>query len=245
MILFAPSEAKTVGGEPLQSLEDAFLFPEVYPERLKAWQTYQQAVSKLPQEKLEKMTGLKQVIQEDLIDDLEEALFKKAVQRYSGVAYQHLDYDSLPAEAQLYIDASLLIFSNLFGPVRAADPLPHYKLKQGEKIDGFAVETHYRKCCSEKLDSLLSSRSIVVDLRAGYYEKFYVLTMPHFSYKFLKNGKVVSHYAKAYRGIVLRRMAEENVQTPDELGRLEVEGLKLLEIRETGVKTELLMEVQN
>ncbi|MFC2490453.1 MAG: peroxide stress protein YaaA, partial [Prevotella sp.] len=45
--------------------------------------------------------------------------------------YKHLDYRSLDSAAQEFVDKNTLIFSNLFGPVLAADALPEYKLKQG------------------------------------------------------------------------------------------------------------------
>ncbi len=55
----------------------------------------------------------------------------KAVQRYTGVAYQHLDYDSLGAAAKAYIDRHLIIFSNLFGPLCGDDMMRHWIFGRG------------------------------------------------------------------------------------------------------------------
>ena len=50
--------------------------------------------------------------------------------------------------------------------------------------------------------------------------------------KFIKDGKVVSHWAKAYRGMVLRQIAEKKIKNFDELRKVEFTGLQLIEIQE-------------
>ena len=47
--------------------------------------------------------------------------------------------------------------------------------------------------------------------------------------KFLKDGKSVSHWAKAYRGKVLRTIANLQPQTKEELLEIKYDGLKLIE----------------
>ena len=48
--------------------------------------------------------------------------------------------------------------------------------------------------------------------------------------KFLKNGKVVSHWAKAYRGMVLRQIAQNQIDSFAKLRDFSFEGLELVEI---------------
>ena len=63
------------------------------------------------------------------------------------------------------------------------------------------------------------------------------------TYKFLKDGKVVSHWAKHYRGLVVREIAQNNIKNFDELMSLKINGLKLIEIQEKkNIKT-LVMEI--
>ena len=45
----------------------------------------------------------------------------KSIQRYSGIAFDALCYESLNKEEQNYIDNNVIIFSNLFGPIKAND----------------------------------------------------------------------------------------------------------------------------
>ena len=96
---------------------------------------------------------------------------------------------------------------NLFGVLKAGDTgLPDYKLKQGETFSNLKIEKFYMDNFSKVLDEYLENEDII-DLRAGFYEKFYKIEKPYTTMKFIKDGKVVSHWAKAYRGIILKLLA--------------------------------------
>ncbi len=96
-----------------------------------------------------------------------------------------------------------MIFSNLFGVLKASDEIPDYKLKQGESFYDLKIDKFYNDNFSQELDKYLENDDIL-DLRAGFYEKFYVIKKPYKTLKFIKDGKVVSHFAKAYRGEILK-----------------------------------------
>jgi len=243
-VLFAPSEGKRPGGSLPPVDASAFCFPELYPLRKEAMETYNRFVQNAPREALKKLFGIKEeALLQRYRTDLFEAPTMKAVERYDGVAYEYLDYPSLPAKGRRYIDERLIIFSNLFGPVCADDRLPDYKLKQGEHIGGFAPEKFYKAHFTQALDDTLSKREPIVDLRAGFYEKFYKSSMPHITMKFLKNGKTVSHWAKAYRGIVLRRMAEEGITTEEALLAMDIENLAIEAIQTTKKKKTIIYRI--
>ncbi|WP_456322251.1 YaaA family protein [Hydrogenimonas sp.] len=230
-ILFAPSESKRPGGGLPPISESAFFLPQLYTQRVEALKRYDSFVDAANTEALKKLFGIKD---EKLFTryraDRFDAPTMKAIRRYNGVAYDYLDYDTLPTDAQKYIDDNLVVFSNLFGPVRAKDRLPDYKLKQGETIDGFAPEKFYKEHFGDALTAYLTDRGPVVDLRAGFYEKFYKVPLPHTTMKFLKNGKSVSHWAKTYRGLVAREMARQNIQDEEALLAMNVDGLAVREI---------------
>ncbi|MDQ7042287.1 MAG: peroxide stress protein YaaA, partial [Sulfurimonas sp.] len=95
---------------------------------------------------------------------------------------------------------------------------------------------------SYQLDLYLGSHDIL-DLRAGYYDKFYKNTKPYTTLKFLKGGKTVSHWAKAYRGIVLRECALHNITSLEEFMVLEIDGLVVKEIKTTKNKTEIIYDI--
>ena len=242
-ILFSPSEAKTAVSSNKFIDRGDFIFPNLYEKRCEILKIYDDFLQTATAKKISKLFGVKNLTDEP---SLRESLFKKgaikAVMRYDGVAYKHLDYRSLDSAAQDFIDKNTLIFSNLFGPVLAADALPEYKLKQGERIDGLNLEEFYRQNFSGEIDGWLGDDDIL-DLRAEFYEKFYRIRKPFATFKFLKNGKVVSHYAKAYRGIVLRQVAQKGVKNFDELCKMDIENLRLIDVKKTGPKSEFLVQI--
>ncbi len=243
-ILFAPSETKREGGDLPSIAEDAFIFPKLYPKRLEAAKIYNDFIKEASATQLKKLAGIKD---EDSLNRYRRDIFKeptmKAVERYTGVAYEYLGYPSLPKNAQEYIDERLIIFSNLFGPVRAKDHLPDYKLKQGEHIGSFAPEKFYKEHFSQALDEYLQENGPVVDLRAGFYDKFYRIKGPYITMKFLKNGKSVSHWAKAYRGILLKEMAKRAIMDEDALLAMDLENLAIKEIKKIKNKKEIVYEI--
>ena len=243
-ILFSPSEGKKSGGTLPPFRCDTLLFAECADARCEAAKHYNDFVVSADEARLGALFGIKD---SETIARYRRDVFTqptmKAIERYDGVAYDHLDYASLGDAAKACIDGNVVIFSNLFGPVSAADPLPEYKFKQGKRIGTFIPEKHYKQACSQALDTWLGDAPFL-DLRAGFYDKFYKPSSPYVTLKFLKNGKAVSHWAKAYRGKVLRVAAQESVQTTDALLRLEIEGLRLVEILQKGLETEAVYAIE-
>ena len=61
--------------------------------------------------------------------------------------------------------------------------------------------------------------------------------------KFLKNGRAISHFAKHYRGIILRYLALNGAKSFDELMEIKFPNLNLLNIIKTKLKIELIFEI--
>ncbi len=243
VILFAPSEGKRIGGTLPPLDREKLIFPELYDKRLEVADRYQAMVREGSDGELSELFGIKDSDEyERYKTSFETAQTMKAIERYDGVAYDYLRYDTLPDEAQRYIEERVIVFSNLFGPLRAGDPIPDYKLKQGTSIGALAPEKHYKAYFSETLDEWIGERE-VLDIRAGFYDKFYTPKNRPVTLKFLKEGKVVSHWAKAYRGIVLREAARHNAGSVEELLALDIEGLMIHEIIETKKKKEVVYTI--
>ena len=243
-ILFSPSETKIAGGEETSFDKKSFIFPELYEKRMEIIKQYNEFILKASKEELIKLFGTKK---EDVLEQYSKNLFKsstmKVIQRYDGVAFDYLEYSKLLKNEQDYIDENVIIFSNLFGALKAGDKgLPDYKLKQGETFNGLKIEKFYNDNFSNALDEYLKDEGII-DLRAGFYEKFYKIDKPYTTMKFIKDGKVVSHWAKAYRGIILKLLAQNNIKTIDELMNMQIENLKIEEIKKQKLKTEIVYSI--
>ena len=59
----------------------------------------------------------------------------------------------------------------------------------------------------------------------------------------IKNGKTVSHWAKAYRGLVLRALAKNNISSLEEFKSLEIDNLSVHEIKVIKNKTEIVYNI--
>lgn len=241
-ILLAPSETKRSGGTEPFNLS-TLLFESLLPHRTKLLHTYINVLQKGDMQELSKMFGLKK--ESDILHhkkDIIHELTMKAIERYTGVAFDYLGYEKLDVNTQHYIDSHVILFSNLFGPIRASDLIPEYKLKQGEAVGDIKTEKFYNEHSAALMEAYLADDEIL-DLRAGFYDKFYKPQKNYTTLKFIKDGKVVSHWAKAYRGIVLREIAKSGVETLEEFMKLPIEGLSIQEIQTKKNKTEIIYEI--
>lgn len=243
IILFAPSEGKREGGTLAPLNPESLLFPHLYSKRFEVIEQYEKLTQSGSDEQLCELFGIKDTKEyERYRNTFAYAPTMKAIERYDGVAYDYLDYQNLSFEAQHYIDHNVILFSNLFGPICAGDSIPDYKLKQGSQIGTFAPEKYYKEHFSALLDEMIGEEEIL-DIRAGFYDKFYIPSKQTTTLKFLKEGKVVSHWAKAYRGTLLREAAIHQVRSIQELLALNIEGLFLSEIVETKKKKEVIYTI--
>jgi len=243
-ILLAPSETKKSGGS-LSFNPSTLLFESLLPHRTKLLHTYINILQQGDIPTLSKMFGIKK--EADILKhkkDIIHELTMKAVERYTGVAFDYLGYDNLDTSAQTYIDENVILFSNLWGPICASDLIPEYKLKQGEPVGDIKTEKFYNEHSAELMEEYLADVEIL-DLRAGFYDKFYKPTKPYTTLKFIKDGKVVSHWAKAYRGIVLREIAKAGVTNIEDFMKLPIEGLSIHEIQTKKNKTEIIYNIEN
>ena len=242
-ILFSPSETKIGGGDIKCIDKNSFIFPELFEKRLEILEKYNNYLKNASNNDLEKLFGTKKI---EVIEKYKQDIFKspimKAIQRYEGVAYDYLNYNSLEVSAQKYIDENTLIFSNIFGVIKADDKIPDYKLKQGESFENLKIDKFYSDNFSQTLDNYLLDEDIL-DLRAGFYEKFYTIKKPYLTMKFIKEGKVVSHFAKDYRGEILKLLALKNIKTFEQLLNLQIENLSIVEIKEQKLKKEIVYTI--
>ncbi|MDR2080324.1 MAG: YaaA family protein [Campylobacteraceae bacterium] len=244
-ILFSPSEDKNAFSPYENTLENSLWICEKFQSRKKCIDIYNKILSDKNEKELQQLFGIKN--KKETAEFLPVKFFgcktQKAVLRYTGVAYASLRYASLDAAAQEFIDKNVMIFSNLLGPLLAGDKVPYYKLKQGENLRGFDTSLHYKEAFSDKIDEWLSD-NFTVDLRAVFYEKFYSLKKPHAAIKFYKNGKILSHFAKVYRGALLRSLAMYRPQSISDFEQITFENLYIKEIKKIALKTEYSFEIK-
>ena len=237
-ILFSPSEGKNPGGDltAKELLGSNSARKEILTE-------YNGIVTRADEDEITKLFGIKKFSDcQPYIQDIFSSPLMSAIERYQGVAYNYLEYSTLDDKAQGYLKRNTIIFSNLYGPLLGGDTIANYKVKQGNNIGSIIPDKFYKERFSYQLDLFLAKDEIL-DLRAGYYDKFYKSNKEYTTLKFLKNGKTVSHWAKAYRGIVLRELAKHNISSIKEFMSLEMKNLKVQEIKKIKNKTEIVYNI--
>ena len=237
-ILFSPSEGKKSGGN-----EVAKELLGSNSARTAIFDEYHSIIESSDEESIKSLFGFKKY--DDCMpykNNLFNSPLMCAIERYRGVAYDYLKYDDMNEIEKEFLKTNVIIFSNLYGAIRGGDVIANYKVKQNNNIGSIIPDKFYKDRFTYQLDLYLSNDEIL-DLRAGYYDKFYKVTKNYTTLKFLKDGKTVSHWAKAYRGVVLREIAKHNISSIAEFKSLEIEGLQIKEIKIIKNKTEIIYNI--
>lgn len=147
---------------------------------------------------------------------LRSAACAPAIEVYTGVLYEALDFASLPAAARKRADARVAISSALFGLLRPSDPIPAYRLSGDTKVPGLgALAPVWRDAIAAELRAV---RGPILDLRSGAYVALGPIpeSVAHRAYVgrvlLEQRGKrsVVSHHNKATKGRLVRAVLEQS-----------------------------------
>ncbi|MDR0408314.1 MAG: YaaA family protein, partial [Campylobacteraceae bacterium] len=117
-ILFSPSEDKSITSSYQNILRDSLWISEKFQARKECIDIYNKILSSKDEKELSRLFGLKnkRELEKFSAIDFFKCETQKAALRYTGVAYANLEYASLDMNAKEFIDKSVIIFSNLFGP---------------------------------------------------------------------------------------------------------------------------------
>lgn len=135
-----------------------------------------------------------------------------AIERYTGVLYDALDAQSLDVAARAWLDRNASIQSALFGLLRAADPIPAYRLSAGTRLPGLggSLKRLWREA-HEGID--WAARGWILDLRSHDYAELAPLPGgAGDSLLVAQRGpggrvKALNHFNKAAKGDLVRRLA--------------------------------------
>ncbi|GAA3041946.1 YaaA family protein [Actinokineospora globicatena] len=202
LVLLPPSETKSVGGVG-PALDLASLsFPELTPvrERVAA------ALVALADDVPASLAALD--LSERQVDEVERnaALFstptRPALERYTGVLYDAMAIPAFTKAQRRRADARLAVASALFGIVRAADPIPAYRLSGASVLPSLGS---LRSAWKPTLEKTLSTvDDLLLDLRSGAYATLApiptAITVRVVTEDAAGRRKTVSHFNKAYKG---------------------------------------------
>lgn len=130
----------------------------------------------------------------------------RAVARYTGVVYDHIDFNSLtnPASGRRRI----LIISALFGLVEGGAPLPPYKLSMTPWL-----AHHWRPINSQRLAALAKGRPVLNLLSQGYARAVDYPSLISVDFRVEGGQKAAGHFGKAIKGRFVRWVLENGVKS--------------------------------
>ena len=146
-----------------------------------------------------------------------------AIERYTGVVYEHIDWMSLSEKAKKYMGKYVFIFSGLFGMLTPNTPIPDYKLK----MNVLSLQHHWNPILTEAL----KNEKPIIDLLPQVHRKAYKPNNKNVipvDFLIINKGKktAAGHFGKAVKGEFIRYMAENNITNIDEFSGFEYDGFK-------------------
>jgi cytoplasmic iron level regulating protein YaaA (DUF328/UPF0246 family) len=220
LILLPPSETKRDGGAAGSSLDLASLgFPELATARRAVTSELRKLSSNLTTMASALKLGAGQ--KHELLRNraVRTSPTMPAIDRYTGVLYDALDAVSLPADAQEFAAAHVVVHSALFGLVRASDLVPAYRLSHDSRLPSLSLKKVWR----EPIGGLLAEYDgLILDLRSEAYVALGPAPAREGSY-FLRlvaagsdgTKRALNHFNKKGKGEFVRSLLLAGIDHPD------------------------------
>jgi cytoplasmic iron level regulating protein YaaA (DUF328/UPF0246 family) len=214
-IVLPPSETKQPGGEAGSTLDWASLaIPELTSVR-EGIAAELIAVSSDDASGLKALgLGAKGAEWLEANQQLESSPVMPAISRYTGVVFDALDYSTLDEAGVRNAHESLWLFSALFGPIRATDMIPRYRLSFDSKLPGESLKRRWQPYA----DAMWQG-DFVIDLRSEGYRALAPLSTGYGVFvrvvNDLSGGVAAGHANKTTKGRFVRSI----VASGERLGR--------------------------
>jgi len=210
-ILIPPSEGKEVGGSeaPLSELTDHVQF---MIDKLNHIENNWEKILSL------KGKSLQRAIESN--HSISSSTTLPAMQRYTGVMYNAIQYETLDQKSKDYFNKHVRIVSAVFGLVKPVDLIPDYKLK----IDKLGADKHWKAVLGKILkdafilDLLPKAHKKAVSYQDGLEVEFIIS----------KNKKIVSagHQGKFIKGRFIRWLAKKQCLDPKKFKNFKEDGFQ-------------------
>ena len=146
-----------------------------------------------------------------------------AIERYTGVVYEHINWNTLSNKAQKYMENNVIIFGGLFGLLNPQTLIPDYKLK----MNVLSLQHHWNPI----ITASLKDEKMIVDLLPQVHRKAYTPNKENVIFvDFLIQNKgkksAAGHFGKAVKGEFIRYMSENNITRIEDFSGFEYEGFK-------------------
>lgn len=238
MLLLPPSEGKTAGGDGPPWTRAGMSIPALNRERRRVRDAVRAHLAH-GDDAAAALLGARGATLERALADwrrLDRAPTMPACERYSGVVWAALAPDTLPPTAREALDRRTLVVSGLWGVLRAADPIPAYRLKMSARPGGLGtLSGHWRPAVTRTVRRLADGGWVVDMLPAEHraaLDPAGLGSVPLLRVDILADGpggrRAIGHAGKHLKGLLARAVLEADARTPDQVAALRVPGLTAL-----------------
>jgi len=143
-----------------------------------------------------------------------------AIERYTGVVYAHINWETLSQSSKDYMEKHIRIFSGFFGMITPLTMIPNYKLK----MNVLSLQNHWKPILTKALED----KELIFDLLPQVHRKAYSPTKNVIPIDFIviKKGKktAAGHFGKAVKGKFIRFLAENRITKIDQFDQFNEDG---------------------
>ena len=145
-----------------------------------------------------------------------------AIERYTGIVYQNLDWESFSDSEKDFMDNHFYIFSGLFGMVTPLTLIPEYKLK----MNVLSLTHHWK----DVISNTLKDEDLIIDLLPQVHRKAYKPgpNVKKIDFFVIKKGKKSSagHFGKAVKGQLVKYIVKNKITSTDNFDGFSFDGFK-------------------
>ncbi|MDI9311163.1 MAG: peroxide stress protein YaaA [Limnohabitans sp.] len=159
---------------------------------------------------------------------------RPAIYAFNGDVYQGLDAYTIPEEKLEILQNKVRILSGQYGILKPLDLMQAYRLEMGTSIaigENKNLYSFWKEILTDNLNKELKKNELFINLASTEY--FSVIDTKRLKvpiitpeFKDYKDGKLkmISFFAKKARGLMVRYIIDNNIETLDELKGFNYEG---------------------
>ena len=148
-----------------------------------------------------------------------------AILSYEGIAYQYMAPAVFEDGHYEYVQEKLRILSAFYGVLKPMDGVTPYRLEMQAKAAVGNSENLYEYWCDRLYNEVRDESGVIINLASKEYskciEKYLTPQDTYITITFceLSEGKMITKgtYAKMARGEMVRYMAENNIENPEDI----------------------------
>ena len=164
---------------------------------------------------------------------------KQAIYSFTGEVFRGIDAMTIEEDKVEVLQDKLRILSGLYGLLKPLDLIQPYRLEMGTKLKVGRKENLYQfwgNSLAESLNAELKDNELLINLASTEYfkalpEKALKVPMITPVFKDFKNGqyKTIMTFAKKARGLMVRYIIDNDVETLEQLKGFDTEGYQYTE----------------